>query len=52
MDAAKQIDRNYIPLRVQRRNLLFVVLDGVAIGLMSVGGAFIRVNCEPWVKRC
>jgi hypothetical protein len=43
MDAAKQIDRNYIPLRVQRRNLLFVVLDGAAIGLMSVGGAFISV---------
>lgn len=33
----------YIPLPVQRRNLLFVVLDGIAIGLMSAAGTFISV---------
>jgi len=35
--------REYIPLPMQRRNLLFVVLDGVAIGLMSAASSFVSV---------
>jgi MFS family permease len=35
--------REYIPLAVQRRNLLFVILDGIAIGLMSAAGSFVSV---------
>jgi hypothetical protein len=48
--------REYIPLAVQRRNLLFVILDGIAIGLMSAAGTFvsvlvIRLGASPvWVS--
>jgi MFS family permease len=47
---------SYIPLSVQRHNLLFVILDGVAVGLMSAGAAFvsvyvIRLGASPlWVS--
>ena len=48
--------REYIPLSVQRRNLLYIVLDGMAIGLMSAAGTFvsvlvIRLGASPvWVS--
>lgn len=35
--------REYIPLSTQRRNVLFVALDGAAIGLMSAAATFISV---------
>jgi MFS family permease len=49
-------ERGGLPLRVQRRNVLLVALDGAAIGLMSAAGAFIsvlviRLGASPvWVS--
>ena len=48
--------REYMPLSVQRRNLIFIVIDGVAIGLMSAAASFvsvfvIRLGASPvWVS--
>jgi MFS family permease len=47
---------DYMPMSMQRRNLLFVVIDGVAIGLMSAAASFvsvfvIRLGASPlWVS--
>ena len=47
---------DYMLTSVQRRNLLFVVIDGVAIGLMSAAASFvsvfvIRLGASPfWVS--
>jgi hypothetical protein len=47
---------DYMPTSVQRHNLLFVVIDGVAIGLMSAAASFvsvfvIRLGASPyWVS--
>lgn len=50
------VEREYIPLSIQRHNLLYVILDGIAIGLISAGGSFIsvfviRLGASPlWVS--
>ncbi|UCC61581.1 MAG: MFS transporter, partial [Anaerolineae bacterium] len=47
---------DYMPMSVQQRNLLFVILDGVAVGLMSAAASFvsvfvIRLGASPvWVS--
>ena len=47
---------DYMPMSVQRRNLLFVVIDGAAIGLMAAAASFvavlvIRLGASPlWVS--
>ena len=51
--AAQQV---YIPLAVQRHNLIFAIFDGAAIGVMSAGAAFVsvlvvRLGASPlWVS--
>lgn len=51
-----QSDQTALLPSVQRRNILFVILDGIAIGLISAGGSFIsvlviRLGASPlWVS--
>jgi Na+/melibiose symporter-like transporter len=52
----KQVRTEYMPTAVQRRNLIHVVVDGAAIGLMSAAASFvsvfvIRLGASPlWVS--
>ena len=56
MDAGKQLAPARLARDVQQRNVLFIILDGVVIGLMSAGGTFIsvfviRLGASPfWVS--
>ncbi|MBN1579515.1 MAG: MFS transporter [Anaerolineae bacterium] len=41
--SSQTVERTFIPLSTQRRNIRFVAFDGMAIGLMSAAASFISV---------